>query len=66
MKSIQWKSACGIIMRFIKSRREKVERLENAVYMKVKNDLSFVFNFQLSIYEHQSTWNPNMPLRDLF
>jgi len=25
-----------------------------------------VFDFELSLYEHQSTVNPNMPLRDLF
>lgn len=40
--------------------------LENAIYMNVKNDLSFLVANQLSIYEHQSTTAPNMPLRDLF
>lgn len=39
--------------------------LENAVYMNYKNDISFVFDFELLLYEHQSTYNPNMPLRDL-
>ncbi len=39
---------------------------ENAVYMNYKNDISFVFDFELLLYEHQSTCNPNMPLRDLF
>lgn len=39
--------------------------LENAVYMNYKNDISFVFDFELLLYEHQSTVNPNMPLRDL-
>ncbi len=34
--------------------------------MKMKNDLSFVFHLQVNIYEHQSSVNPNMPLRDLF
>ena len=43
-----------------------ITTLENAVYMNMKNDLSFVFDFALSIYEHQSTVNPNIPLRDLF
>ncbi|MDE7248381.1 MAG: hypothetical protein K2N82_00535 [Lachnospiraceae bacterium] len=33
--------------------------------MKFKNDVSFVFDFELMLYEHQSTVNPNMPLRDL-
>lgn len=29
------------------------------------NETSFVFDFALLLYEHQSTINPNMPLRDL-
>ena len=33
--------------------------------MKVKNDVSFIFNNQLYLFEHQSTPCPNMPLRDL-
>lgn len=33
--------------------------------MNYKNDISFVFDFELLLYEHQSTINPNMPLRDL-
>ena len=40
--------------------------LENAVYMNMKNDVAFLVDFQLNLYEHQSTWNPNMPLRNLF
>lgn len=44
----------------------EITTLENAVYMNYKNDVSFVFDFELSLYEHQSTINPNMPLRDLF
>lgn len=43
-----------------------VTTLENAVYIGMKNDVSFVFQDQLMIYEHQSTENPNMPLRNLF
>ena len=39
--------------------------LENAVYMNMKNDVAFLMDFRLNLYEHQSTWNPNMPLRDL-
>ncbi len=31
----------------------------------MKNDLSFIIGSQLNLYEHQSTWNPNMPLRGL-
>ena len=44
----------------------EVNTLENAVYMNMKNDISFVFDMELNLYEHQSTYNPNMPLRDLF
>ena len=33
--------------------------------MSYKNDISFVLDFRLSLFEHQSTVNPNMPLRDL-
>ena len=40
--------------------------LENAIYMGMKNDLAFIIDTNLVLYEHQSTDNPNMPLRDLF
>lgn len=43
-----------------------ITTLENAVYINYKNDISFVFDFELLLYEHQSTYNPNMPLKDLF
>ncbi len=43
----------------------EIVTLENAVYMGVKNDLAFVIDFQLHLYEHQSTVNPNMPIRFL-
>ena len=43
----------------------EITTLENAVYMNYKNDISFVLDSELMIYEHQSTVNPNMPLRDL-
>lgn len=43
----------------------EITTLENAVYMNYKNDISFVFDFELLLYEHQSTLTPNMPLRDL-
>jgi hypothetical protein len=40
--------------------------LENAVYMNVKNDLSFLVANETNLYEHQSTLPTNIPLRDLF
>lgn len=43
----------------------EINTLQNAIYMNMKNDVSFLFNFQVNLYEHQSTVNPNIPLRDL-
>ena len=43
----------------------EVNTLENAIYMNMKNDVSFLLDAEMMLYEHQSTWNPNMPLRDL-
>ena len=43
-----------------------VNTLRNAIYMGMKNDMSFIFDMSLNLYEHQSTVNPNMPLRNLF
>ena len=40
--------------------------LEDAVYLGIKNDVSFIIHNSLNLYEHQSTINPNMPLRGLF
>lgn len=39
--------------------------LENAIYIKMKNDVSFVIDCNMCLYEHQSTYCPNMPLRGL-
>ena len=44
----------------------QVVTLENSIYMGMKNDLAFILDMNLYLYEHQSTYNPNMPLRDLF
>ena len=43
----------------------EITTLEKAVYMSVQNDVSFVFLSELYMIEHQSTINPNMPLRNL-
>ena len=42
-----------------------INTLENAIYMSMKNDLSFIIDLHLSLYEHQSTYSPNLPLRFL-
>ena len=43
----------------------EIYTLENVIYMGVKNDVSFILGSELSLYEQQATFNPNMPLRDL-
>lgn len=42
-----------------------INTLENVIYMSMKNDLSFIIDLHLSLYEHQSTYSPNLPLRFL-
>ena len=42
----------------------EINTLENAIYMTMKNDISFLVDGRLSLYEHQSTYNPNLPLPD--
>ena len=39
--------------------------IEDAVYVGMINDASFIITLELNIWEHQSTYNPNMPLRIL-
>ena len=43
-----------------------VNTLEDVVYMGMKNDSSFLIKDVLNLYEHQSTFSPNLPLRGLF
>lgn len=40
-----------------------INTLEDVVYMGIKNDVSFLLCNYLNLYEAQSTYNPNMPLR---
>ena len=40
--------------------------LENVLYIKMHNDVSFLVDSQMTLYEHQRITNPNMPLRGLF
>ena len=39
--------------------------IENVVYMSMRNDVSFLIGDAINLYEQQSTYNPNMPLRFL-
>ena len=41
----------------------EINTLENALYMTVKNDVSCIVGCTMNLYEHQSSYNPNMPLR---
>ena len=37
--------------------------IEDAVYLGMKNDVSFIILNELHLWEHQSSYNPNMPMR---
>lgn len=39
--------------------------LDDFLYLGMRNDVSCLIARVLPLYEHQSTWNPNMPLRGL-
>ena len=43
----------------------EINTIEDFIYIRMKNDVSFIFNWDMNLYEHQSTYNPNMPLRGL-
>ena len=44
----------------------EVNTLEDVIYIGMKNDISFLLTDVLNLYEHQSTFSPNLPLRGLF
>lgn len=44
----------------------EINTLENAIYLSMHNDVSFIIDSRLALYEHQSTYSPNLPLRYLF
>ena len=37
--------------------------IEDAIYMGMRNDVSFIISSEINLWEHQSSYNPNMPLR---
>ena len=43
----------------------EINTLDNALYMSLKNDVSCIVGCTMNLYEHQSSYNPNMPLRGL-
>ena len=44
----------------------EITTIEDAVYMGMRNDLSFIIGDEMNLYEHQSTFSPNLPLRGVF
>ena len=43
----------------------EIVTMEDVIFLKMKNDLSFMVADRLNLYENQSTYSPNMPLRGL-
>lgn len=43
----------------------EIVTIETAVYVVMKNDLAYILSGTLSMYEHQSTYSPNLPVRFL-
>ena len=43
----------------------EITTLEDVIYIGMKNDISFLVDSQMTLIEHQSSYNPNMPLRGL-
>ena len=43
----------------------ELRTLEEAIYIEMKNDVAFLIDSNLSLWEQQSTFNPNMPIRGL-
>ena len=44
----------------------ELNTLENVIFIKMHNDVSFLVDSQMTLYEHQRSVNPNMPLRGFF
>ena len=45
--------------------RVEIRTLERGISLSIRNDAAFIIDMTLNIYEHQSTYSPNMPLRAL-
>ena len=43
----------------------EINTLSDIIYIRMKNDVSFILDSDMNLYEHQSTFNPNMPLRGM-
>ena len=54
------------VFRMLFSEKENLLTLYNAMNGTAYTDLAFIIDTNLCLYEHQSTYNANMALRDLF
>ncbi len=43
----------------------EIVNLESGISLSIRNDAAFIVDTDITISEHQSTYNPNMPLRSL-
>lgn len=43
----------------------RITTMGDILYMGMKNDVSFIIEAIMNLYEQQSTYNPNMPVREL-
>ena len=41
----------------------EINTIDDVIYMGRKNDVSCIIDAHMNLFEHQSTYNPNMPLR---
>lgn len=41
----------------------EINTIDDVIFMKMKNDVSCLVDGNMALFEHQSSWNPNMPLR---
>ena len=43
----------------------QINTIDDVIYMGYKNDVSFLLYSEMDLFEHMSSYNPNMPLRGL-
>ena len=43
----------------------EINTIDDVIYMGRKNDVSCIVDARMNLFEHQSTYNPNMPLRGM-
>ena len=44
----------------------EITTIKEVMYLGMHNDVSFLIMGEMNLYEQQSTYNPNMPVRMLF